>query len=206
MYAKKKTIGMKTVVLLLTMVLLVGFAVGGTIAYLITSTGPIQNTFVSGNIGTLTLAETAENPSLTNGKFVIVPGKGLTHAPAVTYTAPTENNIGEVYIFITVSGGSWTYNSETNKFTADELSWTVDSNWSYLKKDGSDYVFYRTTSGTLSAPIISGSTITVNTTIQEGTDMDAAVAAADGLTFKAYAIQAEGFDDATAAWAQAKSA
>ena len=55
MYAKKKSVSMKVVVLLLAVVLLIGCTIGGSVAYLMANTNTVTNTFVVGNIGNLTL-------------------------------------------------------------------------------------------------------------------------------------------------------
>ena len=200
MYAKKNS-GKKVIVLLLAVVMLIGCAVGGTVAYLMTHTDPVENTFVAGNIGTLTLVEsdTDENTDGIQREYVIIPGKNIVKDPKVTYTAAATNDVGDVYVFVEVSGGTWTYDSSTNTFAADSLSWEVTDAWKYL----SGKVFYQKVSSLSEAAIIKGNTIVVGSDIQKGDDMTAAVEAADGLSFTAYAIQAEGFaDDADTATGQ----
>ena len=44
------TVSMKVVVVLLALVLLIGCAAGGTIAWLMTNTDPVENTFSASNI------------------------------------------------------------------------------------------------------------------------------------------------------------
>ena len=186
----------KIVILLVAAVLLIGGTIGGTLAWLKTTSGPVTNTFVAGNIGTLTLDETPVNQVDGKNNYVIIPGAPISKDPNVTYTsAEGISNIGDVYVFVEVSGGSWTYDDNTKKFTANELSWTVDDDWTYL----SGKVFYIKTSSLTKQPIIKNNAIGVASTITEATMSDA-VTAASGLTFTAYAIQAAGLDDATTAW------
>lgn len=206
----KKSVNMKIVVLMLAVVLLIGCVAGGTFAYLMTKSTPVTNTFVAGQIGTLTLDETGTEIQ-TNGTntYVIIPGKTITKDPTISYTLATSNDVGEVYVFVEVTGGSWTYNKGSNTFVADDLSWTVAGGWTHL----SENVFYlKTSTAIANKPFIADNAITVSSAITKGDDMNAAVNAANGLTFTAYAIQAEGFKDdnaaaaAAAAWAQAKTA
>ena len=64
----------RVLMILLVAVVLIGCAVGGTIAYFTDTTDPITNTFTVGEIGNLELTETtANNPSIYDGKYVIVP-------------------------------------------------------------------------------------------------------------------------------------
>lgn len=207
----KKNNSKKLIVLLLVLMLLIGSVIGGTVAFLMTKTDPVTNTFVAGNIGALTLKESDTAVKTTDGKntYVIIPGKNITKDPKVSYTPADANDLGEVYIFVAVTGGSWNYDEQTQKFIADGLSWSVAEGWTHL----SGNVFYMTTSAAVDdKAFIAGNTISVATTITKGAAMNAAAAAADGLTFTAYAIQKEGFTADTEpaaaklAWAQAQSA
>ena len=194
----KKNVSMKAMVLMLAVVLLIGCVAGGTMAYLMTRSATVTNTFVAGNIGTLTLDET------TGSSYTIIPGKNITKDPNVSYALAAANDVGQVYIFVEISGGNWTYDSANNKFTAEELNWTVADGWTHL----SDNVFYMETSAAVTnKPIIADNTIAVASTITKGADIEAAATAATGLSFTAYAIQAEGFNgNVAAAWAQAQTA
>ena len=204
MYAKKNS-GKKVIVLLLAIVMLIGCAIGGTVAYLTTKTDAVVNTFVAGNIGTLELDESDTTTQTADGKniYIIIPGKDITKDPKITYTPATTNDVGNVYIFVEVAGGSWKYDSASSKFVAGDLSWTVASGWQHLK----DNVFYMTTAAPVSdQAFIANNTISVANTITKDT-MANAVTNASGLTFTAYAIQAEGFTGASAAadaWAAVK--
>lgn len=199
MYAKKKSVSMKVVALLLVVILLIGGTIGGTIAYLIATPKSVTNTFVAGEIGTLTLTETgADGNATTSRSFMVTPGVNITKDPKLTYTPATENDIGSVYIFIEVSGEGWSYDAG-NFVTAEGMSWSVDPYWTWLK----DKVFYKLVESAdidtvTDKAIISGNTIVVPNTITEDTIDEAAKHAA--LVFTAYAIQAEGVGDVAAAW------
>ncbi|MBQ8648189.1 MAG: hypothetical protein IJ484_08615, partial [Oscillospiraceae bacterium] len=57
---KERRHGLELAALLLALVLMIGCAIGGTLAWLIADTGPVTNTFTYGNID-LTLDETKVN-------------------------------------------------------------------------------------------------------------------------------------------------
>lgn len=188
MYAKKGMSG-KAVALLLAIVLVIGCVAGGTIAYLIADSKTVTNTFVAGEIGELGLDESDDDKTYT-----VVPGVDINKDPTVSYTPATNNDIGEVYIFVQVTdtpenNRAWTYDSATNKFvTTAGLSWTVDSQWTYLA--GSDNVFWMLANNAVeNQAIIAGDTIDVPDTLTKET-ITAAANDATGLTFTAYAIQA----------------
>ena len=63
---RRRGISTKTLVALLSLVLLLGCSLGGTLAWLADSTGPVTNTFTVGDID-ITLVETTED-------YKIVPG------------------------------------------------------------------------------------------------------------------------------------
>lgn len=201
MYAKK-SVSMKVVVLLLAVVLLIGCVAGGTLAWLITSTGPVENTFVAGEIGTLTLTETDEDK-----QYTLVPGVDITKDPVVTFNG---NNVA-AYVFVKVDGTDWTESNGTFAIGSNqEINWTIADGWTKLENVAG--VYYRTvavdtdtatTADTEKYGIIKGDTITVSSEITK----DNINNYTKGLTFTAYAIQQEGHAGdtdaakAAAAWA-----
>ena len=64
----RRNVSNKTVAILLALVLAIGCAVGGTLAWLISKTDPVVNTFTYGDIN-IGLEETTEGP------YTITPGK-----------------------------------------------------------------------------------------------------------------------------------
>ena len=202
MYAKK-SVSMKVVVLLLAVVLLIGCVAGGTLAWLYTSTDPVTNTFIAGEIGTLKLEETDKTSQNDNGKYIIVPGADIKKDPVITYTPATDAKANvSAYIFVEVSNatgstGTWILGSDKKTFTADELSWVIADGWTHL----SGNVFYQMAGDSaVTAHVIKDDRISVASSIVKGDDMTDAVNAASGLTFTAYAIQQDTFADAAAAW------
>lgn len=179
----------KTLALLLALVLVFGAAVGGTIAYLTDTTGPVTNTFTVGNID-IGLAETATD-------FKMVPGCDITKDPKVTVMANSE----ACWLFVRIDESS---NLD------DFISYTVASDWT--QGDGTNIpsnVWYRsvtasTTDQTFS--VLTGDEVTVKNTVTKAM-MDALTDnTRPTLTFTACAVQADGLNTAEAAYAQAPAA
>ena len=195
MYAKKKSVSMKVVVLLLAVVLLIGCVAGGTLAYLMTKSATVTNTFVAGEIGTLSLAET------TGNSYIVTPGVDITKDPVVTFKG---NNVA-AYVFLKVEATDWavsgadtthTYSIGTNQ----EVKWVLDG-WTKLE-DGVYYKEVAANAGEQSWSVIKDNKITVSYEITKANISNYT----KGLSFTAYAIQKDGFTTVAAAWEQAKTA
>lgn len=94
-----KSTGVKSMALLLAMVLLVGCAIGGTLAWLVDKTDEVKNTFTTSNID-IELTETGvpdEDGGMENS-YKMVPGWTLSKDPKVTVKAGSE----DCYLFIKV--------------------------------------------------------------------------------------------------------
>lgn len=195
MYAKKKSVSIKVVVLLLAVVLLIGCVAGGTLAYLMAKSSTVNNTFVAGEIGTLTLSET------TGESYIVTPGVDITKDPTVTFNG---NNVA-AYVFLKVEATGWevsgadttyTYSIGTNQ----EVKWVLDG-WTKLG-DGVYYKEVAANAGEQSWSVIKDNKITVSSEITKANISDYT----KGLSFTAYAIQKDGFTTVAAAWEQAKTA
>ena len=213
MYAKK-SVSMKVVVLLLAVVLLIGCVTGGTLAYLMAKSAVVTNTFVAGEIGTLTLNETDGNGNVVTARsFIVTPGVDITKDPVVTFNG---NNVA-AYIFVKVEATDWTESNGTFSIGDNqEMKWTVADGWTKL--EDTPGVYYREVvvdtdtaniAETEKYGIIKGNTITVSYEITEKNIGNYA----KGLTFTAYAIQQEdgGSDNdgkftPAEAWTQAQTA
>lgn len=190
MYAKK-TVSMKLVVLLLAIVLLIGCTIGGTLAWLISTTGEVKNTFSAAGIE-VTLTETETGP------YLLVPGK--EHAKNPTVTVNDEKTNVDCYLFVRFdeTGDPSTYLEYTSTLT-------TGNEWALV--NGTTNVWWRlveTTDETKSWELLDGNKVTVKTTVTEENMADAAQAT---LTYQAYAIQYEGFESNVAgAWAEVSGA
>lgn len=185
-YAKRRGgVATKTLIVALAVMLVVGCAVGGTLAWLTDTTDQVTNTFTVGNID-IGLAETKDN-------FKMVPGATISKDPKVTVKADSE----ACWLFVKV-----TESDNLDSF----ISYSVDSNWTALT--GVSGVYYRevpdqTTATTdVEYSVLTNDQVTVKDTVTK--DMMDAITAGEAtaptLTFKAYAIQKEGFTTAAAAW------
>ena len=176
----------KTLALLLALVLVFGAAVGGTIAYLTDTTGPVTNTFTVGNIN-IDLDETVDD-------FKMIPGCDITKDPKVTVVANSE----ACWLFVRIDESSNLH---------DFISYTVANGWT--KGDGTNIpsnVWYRSVAASTTDqifPVLAGDKVTVNDAVTK-TMMDGLTDnTRPTLTFTACAVQADGFDTAAAAYAQA---
>ena len=191
-YAKRRGgVATKTLIVALAVMLVVGCAVGGTLAWLTDTTGPVVNTFTVGNID-IDLAETTTD-------FKMVPGATISKDPEVTVKAGSE--------------ACWLFVKVTESDNLDDfISYTIANGWTELT--GVTGVYYREV-GDLSAAttnevysVLTSDQVTVKNSVTKDM-MDAITnqsATAPTLTFKAYAVQKAGFDTAADAWAEVPTA
>ena len=92
----RRNVSNKTVAILLALVLAIGCAVGGTLAWLISETGPVVNTFTYGDIN-IGLTET------TGRDYTITPGVDIKKDPKVTVEANSE----ACWLFVKVEKENW---------------------------------------------------------------------------------------------------
>lgn len=181
-----KTVSLKVVVALLAIVLLIGCAAGGTLAWLMTNTDPVTNTFSASNIQ-ITLDET------TGNVYKLIPGKTYAKDPVITVAGTTDV---DCWLFFKVE------ENNPGNFLTYELN---PEGWTELESG----VYYRSVTATTGADqswkLLKGTTGYENgyVTVSDALTLaDMATAKAAQLKFTAYAIQAEGFDTAAAAWAE----
>ena len=176
----------KLVVAMLAVTLLIGCAIGGTVAWLTANTAPVVNTFTYGDIN-ITLAET------TGSNYKIIPGVDITKDPKVTVEANSE----DCWLFVKVE--------EAGTFVANKVTYSIATGWT--QGDGTKIpsdVYYRSVTAFNTDQVfsvLSGDKITVSDelTKAEINDLNGA-AKTPTLTFTAYAVQKEGIDTAAAAW------
>lgn len=115
----------RTLALILALVLVFGAAVGGTIAYLTDTTGPVTNTFTVGKVD-ITLTETFNTDTDSDQekdawKAQLIPGTTYAKDPVVTVTGNSE----DCWLFVKFeqNGDPATYLTYTSNLTA-ENGWT----------------------------------------------------------------------------------
>lgn len=196
----RRSVSSKAFVVMLALVLALGCAVGGTIAWLTKTTGTVTNTFTYGKID-IELYEheynAADNTLNMNQKvykvdnYKIVPGKELPKDPTVEVKANSE----ACYLFVKVE--------KTGDFVEGMVTYAVDTaNWTIVP--GETNVYYNkvdaaTALAGVTFNVLKDNKVTVSNTLTKG---DIENLTNPTLSFTAYAIQKEGFANAKDAWAE----
>ncbi len=204
---EKKSVSMKIVVLLLAVVLLIGCATGGTLAWLIAKTPPIENTFSAANIN-ITLTETPNADSNDEGTDndiwigKMVPGTTISKDPKVTVAANSE----ACWLFVKVEADNGVDLVKVED--ADSyVTYAMADGW--IEVSGTTNVYYRevdavTAKAGVTYKVISDDQVSIPNTVTKDMLDKVNVNNAPSLTFTAYAVQREGFANASAAWTEAK--
>lgn len=212
----------KTVALLLACVMALGVAIGGTMAWLVDSTGEVKNTFTVGDINidlkehdyvleTKTLDTTVETTA--NADYHFVPGDTLPKDPFVKVQEGSE----DCYLFIKVvetgnievtgkDAGGQPVTEKALKYTIDTDVWTVvpghDGYWYKVVTDIPDEI------GTDDDPavdeyqtynILTNKEVKVSQYITKDSAMETAKPT---ISFWAAAVQKDHIADVAAAWAE----
>lgn len=221
----------KKILLTVTSVVLVlCFAIGGTLAWLQDQSAEVKNTFTYGDIN-IDLAET------TGDSYKMVPGATITKDPVVSVEANSE----ACWLFVeVVEDGSVTIteNGTDVTYAFDEfLTYALADGWTLLEQtptietlsENETYVYYRSVDAATAKagkdyPVLKNNEVTVNTTVTKammnaidgknsaGQNVQAELDARPTLAFTAYAVQSANLVDADndgttvdEAWAIVKS-
>lgn len=203
----------KILLLALCMAALIAVSVLGTMAYL-TSTDTVTNTFTVGKVA-ITLDEAKVNDAgvavtpaerVKANSYKLMPGHSYTKDPTVHVTDGSEN----CYIFVKVENGISAFeaaNEESTDGYKTIATQIITNGWTKLADN--DNVYYRSyTNGEnaqKSFTVFSNFKIADNANNAEATktSWNAVTAENTKITVTAYAIQADGFANADAAWAAA---
>ena len=186
---RRRSVSSKTFIAMLALVLVIGCAVGGTVAWLVSSTDPVVNTFTYGDIN-ITLGET------TGNDYKIIPGVDIEKDPKVTVKANSE----ACWLFVKVE--------EAGMFVTDKVTYEVDTTantgWTKLTGvDGVTNVWYRevdAVTADTSFYVLKGNKVTVSEDLTKNDIKD--ITTKPTLTFTAYAVQKDNVDSAADAWAK----
>lgn len=185
----------KFLIPIMVLILVIG-AIGGTLAWLYDTTGPVTNTFTVGKVD-IDLNETDQNDSgktTMENSYKLIPGKEYSKDPKVTVTAESENS----WVFVKVEKMNNIDSLIDYKIRLDQGEWSALT--------GHPDVYYREYTGPEAATyyVLKGSEDNPNgcVTIKSGlTNEDLTkVTGNPQLKFTAYAIQKDGFDTPEAAW------
>lgn len=190
--------GKKLAVMLASLALVLCTVIGGTVAWLITKTDPVVNTFTYGDIN-ITLQETDTNKDGDNdpntNTYPMVPGHTITKDPKVTLKANSE----DAWLFVKL---------EKSANFDDFMTYAMADGWTKL--DDVDDVYYREVSKVaqdVEFTVIKDDTVTVKDEVTKEmlNALDANGASNyPKLTVTAYAVQRDS-NIATAADAWAKT-
>lgn len=157
------------------------FAIGGTLAWLVAKTDPVENTFTYGDIN-IGLAE-------TTSEYKMIPGNHIAKDPTVTVEANSE----ACWLFVKIE--------ETANFDSF-MTYTIAEGWKAL--DNVAGVYYREVAAVtndLVFEVLKNDQVTVNDDVTKEKLNALTEETSPKLTFTAYAVQKDGFDTAAAAWA-----
>lgn len=183
---RRRSVGMKTFVAMLALVLVIGCAVGGTVAWLVSSTNAVVNTFTYGDIN-ITLGET------TGRDYKIIPGVNIDKNPKVTVKKDSE----ACWLFVEVK--------EEGTFVANKVTYSIDDGWT--QGDGTKIpanVYYRLVDAVKADTdfaVLKDDKIYVSEELSKS-DIQS-ITVQPKLTFTAYAVQKDGIADVDTAWTKA---
>lgn len=176
----------KTIALLMAMMVALGCAVGGTVAWLVAQTTAVTNTFTVGDIN-ITLTEEKSD-------FKMVPGRTIAKDPKVTVKANSE----ACWLFVKV---------EESSNLKDFITYEVAEGWTAL--EGNPGVYYREVAAATADTefaVLQNNRVTVKGSVTKAMlEGVKAEGAAPTLTFTAYAVQKDGIDTVADAWAKANA-
>ena len=181
-HANRRSVSSKAFAAVLALALVLGCALGGTVAWLVAESGPVTNTFTYGDIN-IALTET------TGEDYKIIPGVDIAKDPKVTVEADSE----ACWLFVKVE--------EVGTFVADKVTYSVADGWTALT--GQPGVYYREV-GAVTADtdfyVLKDNVVKVSDTLTKEDIKD--IPTGPTLTFTAYAVQKDGIADAATAWSK----
>ena len=131
-HANRRSVSSKAFAAVLALVLVLGCALGGTVAWLVAKSDPVVNTFTYGDIN-INLEET------TGSSYKIIPGVDIAKDPKVTVEADSE----ACWLFVKVE--------ETGTFVDGKVTYSIADGWTALT--GQPGVYYREVGAVTAATI-----------------------------------------------------
>ncbi len=189
----------KALVLSLCAVLLVAVSVFTTIAYL-QSSEKVTNTFTVGKVK-ITLDEATVDQygvidedagRVKENTYKLIPGHIYTKDPTVHFQASSEAS----YLFVKVENGLADIEVEDDTKIANQIT---ANGWIVLNSETEPGVYYKKVDANKDSTAVD---YKVFNTFKLKSDADVANYGNATIKVTAYAIQADGFDTATAAWAE----
>lgn len=196
--SNKKFIAILSVFVMLALTMVVGCAVDGTVAWLVSKSETSVSTFTLGDINIKLTEAKSESQSLK-----IIPGVEIRRSLKVT----VEPNSEACWLFVKVEGTNWPDFMEANG-TARKVSYSVvgeGDGWKALNDHPG--VYYREVSPTDEAGVAYdvNCNVTVSKELTKAEVNSIAAGTQPQLSFTAYAVQRDGIGDAATAWAAANN-
>ena len=196
--SNKKFIAILSVFVMLALTMVVGCAVDGTVAWLVSESESSVSTFTLGDINIKLTGESESQP------LKIIPGVEITRSLKVT----VDPNSEACWLFVKVEETNWPDFKKTDE-TTGKVSYSVDvpNDWKAL--EGNPGVYYREVSA---EDAQTGVVYDVNGVVAVSEELTKAEvnSIASGtqpqLSFTAYAVQRYSFEDAAKAWEAANPA
>lgn len=183
----------KAIALILCAVMLVAASVMGTMAYLTSQTVTVKNTFTVGNVA-ITLDEARvdaygvredDADRVTTNTYKLIPGHTYTKDPTVHVAEGSEN----CWLFVKVTNGISDIEAAGETTIATQMG---TNGWTLVNGETNVYAYNETVSEKTDVKVFETFTIDGEVEVANYTSAE--------ITVTAYAIQADGFGTAAAAW------
>ena len=195
--SNKKFIAILSVFVMLALTMVVGCAVDGTVAWLVSESESSVSTFTLGDININLTGESESQP------LKIIPGVKIERSLKVT----VEPNSEACWLFVKVEGANWSHFPDANGTAKVSYSVDVQDGWTALNNHPG--VYYREVSAE-AAQRGDAYDVNCNVTVSQMLTKAEVDSIASGtqpkLSFTAYAVQRDGIDDAVRAWEVANPA
>lgn len=194
--SNKKFIAILSVFVMLALTMVVGCAVDGTVAWLVSESESSVSTFTLGDINIKLTGESESQP------LKVIPGVEIKRSLKVT----VEPNSEACWLFVKVEGTNWSHFPDANG-TA-KVSYSVDVQNGWIALNDHPGVYYREVSAE-AAQRGDAYDVNCNVTVSQMLTKAEVDSIASGtqpqLSFTAYAVQRDGIGDAATAWAAANN-
>ena len=195
--SNKKFIAILSVFVMLALTMVVGCAVDGTVAWLVSESESSVSTFTLGDINIKLTGESESQP------LKIIPGVEITRSLKVT----VDPNSEACWLFVKVEETNWPDLKKTDG-TTRKVSYSVNvpNDWKAL--EGNPGVYYREVSAEDAQrgdAYDVNCNVTVSQMLTKAEVNSIAAETQPQLSFTAYAVQRDGIGDAATAWTAANN-
>ena len=195
-HSVSKRSGLKILLVCLSLTLVVAGVIGGTMAWLVSKSAPVVNTFTYGDIN-ITLEETDPegNDDPSDNTYTMIPGKPIAKDPWITVLEGSE----ACWLFVKVDESA-----NLDSF----IEYTVADGWTELDATNHPGVYYRevdAATADVEFKVLKDDQVTVKADVTKEMLNNLSDGTYPTLTFTAYAVQRDGdveaIDSAAEAWA-----